>query len=257
MIALTVDDERPMLAALTAAVSASPDISSVAEFTTCSAALEWAEANPVDVAFLDISMRGMGGLKLAEKIVELRPDCRIIFCTGYTQYALDAIQLHVSGYLLKPITAEAVQKELDYIKGKKAKEKLLSVQCFGSFQVMARGRPLNFKRSKSKELLAALIDRRGAGITAKEICAVMWPEGINDSKNINYLYQLFSDLRHALELAGAADVLLQNGYAYALDVERIDCDYYSYLDTGRPEFHGEYMLQYSWAEGTAGFLSQT
>lgn len=257
MIAMTVDDERPMLAALTAAVSSSPDISSVTEFTACSAALEWTEHNPIDVAFLDISMRGMGGLKLAEKIVELHPDCRIIFCTGYTQYALDAIQLHVSGYLLKPITAEAVQRELDHIKGRKAKEKLLSVQCFGSFEVMARGRPLNFKRSKSKELLAVLIDRRGAGITAKEICAVMWPDGGSDSKNINYLYQLFSDLRHALELAGAADVLQQNGYAYALDMERIDCDYYSYLNTGRPEFHGEYMLQYSWAEGTAGFLSQT
>ena len=227
MIAITVDDERPMLAALTAAVSASPDISSVTEFATCSAALEWAENNPVDVAFLDISMRGMGGLKLAEKIVELHPDCRIIFCTGYPQYALDAIQLHVSGYLLKPITVEEVQKELDYIKGRKAKEKLLSVQCFGSFQVKAQGGPLNFKRSKSKELLAVLIDRKGAGVTAKEICAVMWPEDGNDSKNINYLYQLFSDLRHALELAGAADILLQNGYAYAVDVERTDCDYYS------------------------------
>ena len=42
MIAITVDDERPMLAALTAAVSASPDISSAMEFTTCSSALEWA-----------------------------------------------------------------------------------------------------------------------------------------------------------------------------------------------------------------------
>ena len=154
MNAMTVDDERPMLGALTAAVSASPDISSVTEFTTCSAALEWAKTNSVDVAFLDISMRGMGGLKLAERIVELHPDCGIIFCTGYTQYALDAIQLHVSGYLLKPITAKAVQKELDYIKGRKAKEKLLSVQCFGYFEVRARGRPLNFKRSKTKELLA-------------------------------------------------------------------------------------------------------
>ena len=256
MIAMTVDDERPMLAALTAAVSASPDISSVTEFTTCSAALEWAKTNSVDVAFLDISMRGMGGLKLAERIVELHPDCGIIFCTGYTQYALDAIQLHVSGYLLKPITAKAVQKELDYIKGRKAKEKLLSVQCFGYFEVMARGRPLNFKRSKTKELLAVSIDRKGAGITAKEICAVMWQDGGDDSKNINYLYQLFSDLRHTLEFAGAADVLLQNGYSYALDTERIDCDYYSYLNTGKPEFHGEYMFQYRWAEDTAGLLCQ-
>ena len=254
MIAMTVDDERPMLAALTAAVSASPDLPSVAAFSTCSAALEWAENHPVDVAFLDISMRGMGGLKLAEKIVELRPACRIIFSTGYTPYALDAIQLHVSGYLLKPITAAAVQKELDYIKGRKAKEKLLSVQCFGCFEVMARGRPLSFKRSKSKEMLAVLIDRKGAGMTAKEICAVLWADGGNDSKNINYLYQLFSDLRHTLELVGAADILRQNGYAYALDTERIDCDYYSYLNTGRPEFRGEYMLQYSWAENTAGLL---
>ena len=57
MIAITVDDERPMLAALTAAVSASPDIFSVLEFTTCFSALEWSENNTVDVAFLDISMR--------------------------------------------------------------------------------------------------------------------------------------------------------------------------------------------------------
>ena len=40
MIAITVDDERPMLTALTKSVLASPDITSVEEFSTCSAALE-------------------------------------------------------------------------------------------------------------------------------------------------------------------------------------------------------------------------
>lgn len=256
MIAMTVDDERPMLTALTAAVAASPDISSVTQFSTCSAALEWAAEHPVDVAFLDISMRGMGGLALAEKLTASRPECRIIFCTGYAQYALDAIQLHVSGYLLKPITAEGVQKEIDHIKGRKAMEKLLSVRCFGSFEVMARGEPLSFRRSKSKELLAVLIDQKGAGVTAKEICAIMWPESSDVEKSINYLYQLFSDLRHTLERAGAGDVLLQNGYAYAVNADRIDCDYFSYLESGRPEFHGAYMTQYSWAETTAGFLNR-
>ena len=242
------------LMGLTAAVSASPDIASVTEFTACTAALEWAAEHPVDVAFLDISMRGMGGLALAEKLVALHPECSIIFCTGYTQYALDAIRLHVAGYLLKPITAEAVQKELDHIKGRKAKEKLLSVRCFGSFEVLARGEPLSFRRSRSKELLAVLVDRKGAGVTAKEICALMWPDSGADGKSVNYLYQLFSDLRYALEQAGAGEVLRQNGYLYALDTERVDCDYYSYLNTGRPEFRGEYMLQYSWAENTAGLL---
>lgn len=254
MIAMTVDDERPMLTALTAAVSASPDISAVTEFSTCSSALDWAAEHPVDVAFLDIRMRGMGGLRLAEKIVGMHPDCRIIFCTGYTEYALDAIQLHVSGYLLKPITAEAVQRELDHIKSRRAVEKPLTVRCFGTFEVLVRGEPLRFKRSRSKELLAVLVDRRGAGVTAKEICAVMWPDDSRESKNINYLYQLFFDLRHTLEQAGVGDILRQNGYFYMLDTQRIDCDYYAYLQTGRPAFHGEYMTQYDWAESTTGLL---
>ncbi|MGM9601757.1 MAG: response regulator [Faecousia sp.] len=254
MIAITVDDERPMLTALTAAVSASPDIAAVTEFRSCTSALEWVAANPLDIAFLDISMRGMGGLVLAENIIQLRPDCKIIFCTGFSKYALDAIQLHVSGYLMKPITAEAVQKEIDHIKGEKAKEKLLTVKCFGNFEALFQGEMLHFKRSRSKELLAVLVDRNGAGITGKQICAVMWPDSTSDNKNMNYLHQLFSDLRNALQLAGAESLLLQSGYSYYLDTRRIDCDYYRFLQTGKPEFHGEYMTQYSWAENTCALL---
>ena len=104
MIAITVDDERPMLKALTDIVRSSPDIDAVYDFSVCSSALEWISQNSVDVAFLDINMRGMGGLALAEKIIELQPECKIVFSTGYEEYALNAIQLRCSGYLMKPIT---------------------------------------------------------------------------------------------------------------------------------------------------------
>ena len=70
----------------------------------------------------------------------------------------------------------------------------------------------------------------------------------------NYLRQLFVDLRHTLEAVGAGDILIQNGYSYALDTRRIDCDYYDFLEKGRPEFRGEYMNQYSWADQTCGLL---
>ena len=254
MIAITVDDERPMLTALTKSVQASPDITSVEEFSTCSAALEWSRNHSVDIAFLDISMRGMGGLALAESITEIRPNCKIIFCTGFSQYAVDAFRLHVSGYLLKPVTAEDVQREIDHIKGTKTREKLLTVKCFGYFEVLFRGEALRFKRSRSKELLAVLVDRKGAEMTAKQICAIMWPESDGDEKSMNYLHQLFYDLRNALEAVHAEEILQQNGYYYSLDKERIDCDYYSFLQTGKPEFRGEYMTQYSWAEETCALL---
>ena len=87
MIAIAVDDEPLMLGALTKAIKASADITSVADFTSCEDALNFIKSNPADIAFLDINMRGMGGLSLAEKIVGLCPDCKIVFCTGYEEYA--------------------------------------------------------------------------------------------------------------------------------------------------------------------------
>ena len=254
MIAITVDDERPMLNALTDVVRASPDIEAVYDFSVCSAALEWISANSADVAFLDINMRGMGGLALAEKITEIQPHCRIVFCTGYEEYALNAIQLRCSGYLIKPITPEAVQKEIDYIKSTKPEIALLDVKCFGNFEVLKNGEALTFKRTKAKELFAVLIDRNGAGMTGKQICAVMWPENTDDVKNMDYLRHLVGDLKKALAQASAEKVFCQEGYNYRIDPARINCDYHKFLKTGKPQFHGEYMTQYSWAENTLSLL---
>lgn len=128
MKAIAVDDEIYMLEALEEAVSASADIESTKTFSSCSAALAYAAENPIDIAFLDINMRGIGGLGLAEKLAELQPRCKIVFCTGHEEYAVSAFQLHVSGYLMKPITPEAVQKEIDHIKGAKSTEKLLTAK---------------------------------------------------------------------------------------------------------------------------------
>ena len=253
MIAIAVDDEQPMLQALAEAVSASPDIRQLYTFRSCSSALEWLESNAADVAFLDISMRGMGGLALAEKISQLQPSCKIVFCTGYEQYALDAIHLHCSGYLIKPITAQAVQKELDHIKKQPKSDKKLTVKCFGTFEVFHKGQALTFKRTKAKELLAVLVDRNGAGVTVAEIGVALW-ENDEDRKNKNYVHQLFHDLRQTLDAVGADGIFKRNHYFYSVDPEKLDCDYYHYLKTGKPEFCGEYMSQYSWAEKTCGFL---
>ncbi len=254
MIAIAVDDEALMLGALVAAIEASPDISKVASFSDCEQALGFAKENPADIAFLDINMRGMGGLALAEKIIAACPNCKIVFCTGYEEYAIPAFKLHASGYLMKPIAAEDVQGEIDNIKGLRQKEKLLRVNCFGNFEVYVKEEKLIFKRLKTKELFAFLIDRKGAGLTAKQICAVLFPGDTDDSKNAAYLRQLFLDLKNTLKSVGAEAVLCHETPCYRVDTGLIKCDYISYLETGKPEFHGEYMTQYSWAEETCAML---
>ena len=230
MIAIAVDDEPLMLGALTNAIKASDDITSVADFTSCEDALEYIKTNHVDIAFLDINMRGMGGLALAEKIIVICPKCKIVFCTGYEEYAIPAFKLHASGYLMKPVSPKDVEAEID-----------------------ARGEKLTFKRSKTKELFAFLVDRNGAGVTISEIGVALW-ENNTDQKNHNYIHQLFRDLRHSLEMVDAEEIFERNNYFYSLNPEKLDCDYYAYLKTGKPEFRGEYMSQYSWAEETCGLL---
>ena len=254
MIAIAVDDEALMLGALVAAVEASPDITSVAKFSDCEQALEYVKNNPADIAFLDINMRGMGGLALAKKIITLRPNCKIVFCTGYEEYAIPAFKLHVSGYLMKPIAAEDVQAEIDNIKGVRQREKLLTVSCFGNFEVYVNEEKLVFKRLKTQELFAFLIDRRGAGMTAKQICAVLFPDDTVDTKNLSYLRQLFMDLKNTLKSVGAEAVLCHETPCYRVDTSLIKCDYINFLETGKPKFRGEYMTQYSWAEGTCAML---
>ena len=254
MTAIAVDDEVLMLGALVKAITASPDIERVNKFSDCEEALEFIRANPVDVAFLDINMRGMGGLALAENIIAVCPTCKIIFCTGHEEYAIPAFKLHASGYLMKPISANDVQVEIDNLKGMRQKEKLLVVKCFGNFEVYAKDEKLMFKRLKTKELFAFLVDRKGAGMTAKQICAVLFPDDTDDTKNAAYLRQLVMDLKNTLRSVGAEGVLRHETPCYRVDTSLIQCDYLSYLETGKPEFHGEYMMQYSWAEETCAIL---
>jgi two-component SAPR family response regulator len=147
-----------------------------------------------------------------------------------------------------------VQAEIDNVKGVRKKEKLLEVKCFGNFEIYAKGERVAFKRSKTKELFAYLVDRNGAGMTAKQICAVLFPNDTDDAKNSAYLRQLVLDLKTTLKGVNAEEVLCHETPCYRVDTSLIKCDYFSYLETGTPKFCGEYMAQYSWADETCAML---
>ena len=257
MTALCVDDEALLLDSLEWAVGQSPDISAVAAFDDELEALDWAAQNRPDVAFLDVQMHSIGGLELAERLRARYPGLPVIFCTGHREYALDAFQLHASGYLMKPIRPDAVQRELDHLRGSSTAKPLLTVRCFGSFEVYADGVPLHFRRSKTKEMLAYLVDRRGAIVSSRELCTLLWENDAEDGRNLNYMHHLLGDLRKRLKEVGAESVLRSPAQGYSVDPSLLDCDYYRFLD-GDPDalrqFTGEYMTNFSWAEYTCSYL---
>jgi two-component SAPR family response regulator len=87
-------------------------------------------------------------------------------------------------------------------------------------------------------------------MTAKQISAVLFPFDSNDNKNVAYIRQLVLDLKNTLKTVGAESVLCHEIPCYRVNTHLLKCDYISYLETGKPEFHGEYMSQYSFAEYT-------
>ena len=259
MRAICVDDEAILLRALTNTVEQSNDINTVASFSNGKSAIEYAKENPIDIAFLDIEIRQMTGIDLAVELRKIHPKLFVVFCTGYEQYALDAFKIHANGYLTKPIYAEDVQEQIDNIKALiGADVDKLVVKCFGNFDVYYDNKPLSFKRNKSKELFAYLIDRQGATASVIQIADALWEDVMDDKHIKNNLYQAYHQLKITLEEIGFGDAIIKNSTGYAVDKSFLDCDYYKYLNKEislDDISQKEYMIQYSWAETTNALFS--
>lgn len=260
---LAADDEPLMLEMLTDRIRQACPQGEVHAFSSARLLLEWVEREEgaFDVAFLDIEMPGMSGIALAQRLKEACPRGNIVFVTGFSQYMAEAFQLHASGYIMKPVTVRAVEEELRNLRypPQATEEPRLRVQAFGNFEVFFRGQPVHFSRSRTKELFAYLIDRRGAGSTMGELLSILW-EGRLDTPSVrSQLRSLITDLRTTLHHLGQDALIIKKRDLIAVDPELVDCDYYCFLAGDRSEgnaFRGEYMSNYSWAETTLGALER-
>lgn len=252
---IAVDDEELALEGLLDAIRQAAPEAAVYGFSDAQDALAFSDGHPCAVAFLDVEMAELDGVELAERLKKRNPDVNIIFATGFSQYQSAAFHLHASGYLTKPITAEKVRRELKELRRPLPAGKRIRVQTFGNFEVYLDGKPMGFKYSKTKELFAYLVDRKGALCTNGEIIAALFPDYENHDA---YLRSLRKDLMDTLDASGCGAVLERQRGRLAVVPEQIDCDYYDWCAGRRGEavYRGEYMTQYSWGEYTNAMLAQ-
>ena len=245
---LLVDDEPLQLLRLEKAVTSA--LNKEEEILSFSNPLKaWTECQDkqIDIAFLDIEMTGMNGIRLAKSLKGVNPKVNIVFVTAYDAYAFDALKIRASGYISKPVTKEKVLIELENLRNPVGENfsRGLKVKCFGSFEVFYGGVPVKFSYKKSKELFAYLVDREGAATNINELNAVLWEE---DHKS--YLRNLIADIQDTLNSLGQSDVFVKRYKECFIDPSKIECDAYAYKK-GDPEairsYRGEYMSQYSWA----------
>ena len=254
MTIVAVDDEKMALETLASAIREAAPEAELHCFRWSEDALAYAEKSHIDVAFLDVAMPGANGVQLAQHMALYQPKINIVFATGFGEYRDSAFDLHASGYLMKPITAEKVRVELDHLRYPVRSGKRIQVQAFGNFEVFLDGKPLEFKYRRTKELFAYLVDRKGALCSVGEMMSILFEE---DQGHETYFKSLRRDLLDTLEEAGCQEVIFQQRGRLGVVPEQMECDYFDYLNgrgKGKTAYRGEYMTQYSWGEYTNGLL---
>ena len=107
---LIVDDEPLAIAALRLLLSRFEDVEVAGECSDAFEARAMLQKMPVDLIFLDVQMPEVSGLDFLRS---LKNPPAIILITAYKQYALEAFDLDVVDYLLKPVSGERLMKALN------------------------------------------------------------------------------------------------------------------------------------------------
>lgn len=255
---IAVDNDKTALDALCDGIGQAAPDGKLFGFRSAIQALEFVITNPCDVAFLAIKMGEIDGIELAKRIKKWNPAINIIFVSDCLEYALEAFHLRASGYLKKPVSVQSIREELQNLRYPACQSaEGVYAQTFGNFELFVNGEAVTFSRAKAKELIAYLIDRHGAGASRKEIAGVLFENRGYDRVTQDYVNHVITDMIASLKQAGADQILVRKRNFLAVDVSKFACDLYAYEKGDVPsmnKFKGEYMVQYSWAEVTAGML---
>jgi len=256
-----LDDERHALELFESVAESFEDISHCGLFNDADDLLAYLEANSLDVLFLDIEMPGKSGMQLAEELCEIRPEISIVFVTAYSEYAVEAFELSVFDYILKPVSAERLRKTMNRI-GKdrqsiKPASKRITIHCFQRFECKADETvfPLNHLM-KAKELLAFLVSRKGAVTSWEQITEALWPD-MNYEKAHNNLYITTYRLRKWLSENNLSQIFESGRNSYRVVPSEFSCDLYD-LEKAVKEgdekrisllYNGEFLEEdgYEWA----------
>lgn len=273
---LVVDDERPACERMVETLGRICPGYKVVAFDNAQDALNYEGKSDIEIAFLDIELGNYSGIELAIELKKYSPRCNIIFVTSFSEYGTESFKARPSGYVTKPYTDAEIKRELDNLRyqiseslessevsGKSGgsggneettlekDERRLRCATFGNFiAYKENGDIMTFSRTKSKELLAYLIDCAGFPVTTRDIAKDVFEAELDKqmSKNISkIIIGLISDLKDE----GYDDIVIKQNRQVYVNRDKIDCDIYNAINgdvSALNSFHGEYMIEYSWAE---------
>ncbi len=111
-VIILVDDNKAILSYYLLILEEVVPNAMIAGFNLPQEAIEYSKANRVDLAILDIELGTASGFDLCRVLHKINPFTNVVFLTAYPDYSLDAWDTSACGFMVKPLTPEAVRRQL-------------------------------------------------------------------------------------------------------------------------------------------------
>lgn len=234
------------------------EISVSACFTAYSQALSFAESNTVDFAVIDCAESDERAIELGASLRRLNRSTVLIYLITQPQQSFEAAKIKADFCLIKPFSKSDFSDALSRACALNNSHRLkTTMRMFGKFTVFHNGRVVDFKSGKAKELFALCADHSGVEVTIEEAADKLWNHHPYDDR-VKALYRkAVMNIRRTLEEYGIENVFYVNRGSCGINPFNIGCDYYKYRSeplTHLDLYNGEYLSDYSWAEGKSAIL---
>ncbi|WP_053373861.1 response regulator [Paenibacillus sp. FJAT-27812] len=212
MKVVLIDDENPALLQLERLLLADGRLDVRGKFTSLADGMLHLAQERADIVFLDIEMPDINGLEAAEYIQQLDSSITIVFVTAFSEYAVEAFEVHAFDYLLKPVYPARLAKTVDRIAADMDRHESKAVHLAaqdGEAQILSLGKlvlrsspdrmePFKWRTLKSHELFAYLLHHKGKWLDKNQIIETLWSDYTLD-KAINHLHTSIYQVRKLLK----------------------------------------------------------
>lgn len=146
-----------------------------------------------DLIITDIKMPKMTGLDMVKKIRQTNPKVRIIITSAHTDlnYLLDATELHLVKYIVKPITEEKLTTALQAFVNSfenSSIHNLIPSWIFDDSKALVKGPDEEFILTKKENAFLKMLLVKGRIITYSEIENILWDDDVVMTQNALRLF---------------------------------------------------------------------